>query len=387
MVDRLTREQVLRNPANAPTGAAANPNGTWWDRERWYYYDNANVAAAPPAAAGLVTLRRDWLFVGGVLQTIDTGAAYDAYGNKTAESAYNAYGMENGLAPTTDPRTTAWTYHATYAGYRTSETKGAQLAPGSQLTTSWDYDFVLSRLKTETDPNGQQTWHAYDPLGRRTATWLPGDDHTVPGAATTTYRYLVGAGPTRLQVGRRTDTGGTHGRRAYEWRFFDGLGRLVQTQREFDRSMARVQAQDVNDLRTAIVARNGTTTCPAVTAGATRVAASHFVALANDIAAGWNTPVLGQFQAWSSGLPPGGPSMGTTPTPVYMSDLVDLRLWLNADQASRGQAQTGRPTATTRAGGRCCARTRRTASRCSRCRRGTTGWTGRRGWATPAARW
>lgn len=271
----------------------------------------------------------------------DTGYTYDQYGNLLTETRYNSYGTATALA-STDGRATTYTYDSTYHAYKIS-VQNALLQ-----TTSYTYDFIHNRLQSVTDPNTALTWHTYDDLGRRIATWLPGDSQTSPtpgpgnpGAASITYRYLLtgnlnngalvsGSLPTRIQVGTRKDAdGGTWGKRAYAWQFYDGLGRVIQTQIDFDRSSFLAHAQDVNEVGSGISADGGSTTFGGASAGTSLIKASDFTELQSGIQGLWSGGALGTLPDWSSNLTPGGPSLSTTATPIFGSDLVDLRTYLN----------------------------------------------------------
>ncbi|HVC34519.1 MAG TPA: hypothetical protein VNL16_13490, partial [Chloroflexota bacterium] len=131
-------------------------------------------------------------------------------------------------------------------------------------------------------------------------------------------------------IARRKDAGGgLFPRRSYEWRFYNGLGQLVQTQTDFDRSGVPIRARDVNDLLGALSADGGSAPFAPVSTGATTIQAQHFSLLQASIQGRWTAAGLGAVPGWSSGVTPGGPSLNTTKTPIYGSDLVDLRQWLN----------------------------------------------------------
>jgi hypothetical protein len=156
------------------------------------------------------------------------------------------------------------------------------------------------------------------------------------------YQHTPGW-PFRIQIGRRKDAGGgLFARRSYAWRHYDGLGRLIPTQADFDRSSVPIRAQDVNDLRNELTTDGAPPAGTGVTAGTSVIRASDFGALATAAQQLWDTGVywnpgqtgpkvpLGALPDWSSGVTPGGPSVGTGQTPIYLSDLVDLRQWVNA---------------------------------------------------------
>ena len=116
-----------------------------------------------------------------------------------------------------------------------------------------------------------------------------------------------------------------------------------RTLADFNRSGMVIHAQDVNELRTGIISGDGgATSFAGATAHGSVIKAQDFTFLANGIQSLWNAPnpTLGPLPAWSSGVTPGGPSLSTTKTPIYQSDLMDLRQWLNLYEIAHGRAQT-----------------------------------------------
>src|SRR5581483_5598648 len=145
-------------------------------------------------------------------------------------------------------------------------------------------------------------------FGRVVAVWAPTEDQGQLGAATVLVSYQATRNqPFRIQIGRRKDAGGgLFARRAYEWRFYDGLGRLIQTQADFERSSMVIHAQDVNEVRQGILTDGGSTSVGVVTAGASLIRASDFTGLASAIGNLWAGGGLGSLPNWSSGVTPGG---------------------------------------------------------------------------------
>src|SRR6185437_7450257 len=74
-----------------------------------------------------------------------------------------------------------------------------------------------------------------------------------------------------------------------------------------------------------------------VTAGTSLIKASDFTTVRTKIGSLWSGSQLGSLPSWSSGVTPSGPP---SPTPIYGSDLADLRQWLNAYQVAKGHSQT-----------------------------------------------
>lgn len=60
-----------------------------------------------------------------------------------------------------------------------------------------------------------------------------------------------------------------------------------------------------------------------------RILAKHFKQMRDAIQELWTFKGRGALPMWSSGVNPGGESLGTAPTRIRASDLTDLRRWLN----------------------------------------------------------
>ncbi|MBI4492562.1 MAG: hypothetical protein HY690_07190 [Chloroflexi bacterium] len=95
-----------------------------------------------------------------------------------------------------------------------------------------------------------------------------------------------------------------------------------------------IKASQVSGLRTAIdqdlaaAQLSYAWTWANVTPG-TAVLAKHFTELRAAIQQLWDFKARGPLPAWTSGVTPGGPSLGTAATPIRASDVTDLRTWLN----------------------------------------------------------
>src|SRR5207245_2531499 len=112
---------------------------------------------------------------------------------------------------------------------------------------------------------------------------------------------------------------------AFAWQFYDGLGRVMQTQKDYARTNVLAHAQDVNDVRTGIITNDhGSTAFTGATAGSSLIKASDFTQLQTGIQGLWSTPPspnapIGTVPNWSSNLTPAGPSPGPA-TPIRGSD-------------------------------------------------------------------
>jgi YD repeat-containing protein len=152
---------------------------------RHLIYDNQPFFWSPPLAGALTRERQLVCYATSSNQCTSYGAAgqtrqlmrdvrysYDAYGNLTGVTTSSDYGYheeENAVYPSTNLRTTTYTYADN--GYNTYRT-GEQNALGH--TTSWVYNYRLGVPVQETDPNGITTFAEYDGFGRLTKLIRPG---------------------------------------------------------------------------------------------------------------------------------------------------------------------------------------------------------------------
>jgi YD repeat-containing protein len=340
VVDRKTAEDIF----SPGSGDGTLVQGTW------YCYDGAYSFATTLGSGqngddrsyqGKLTLVRRWYQPNGLF--VDTSYTYDGTGNRLTEKRWNGYGSGSAQPNASDFRRTTTVYDATYNSFPSTITN-----PKSQ-TTTYSYDATIGKVTKVVDPNGATTQYAYDGFGRIIAVWAPGDDPTYLGAATVLVTYQMTPNqPYRVQIGRRKDGGGSlFAKRAYEWRFYDGIGRQIQTQVDFSRSNVPIKAADFNEVRTGVL-KYTTTNTGAVTAGASVIRASDFNNLEISLQSLWTSKNLGSLTAWSgawnaawsSGVTPGGASWGTSKTPIYLSDLVDLRQWLNVYEFAAQPSQT-----------------------------------------------
>ena len=78
--------------------------------------------------------------------------------------------------------------------------------------------------------NATSTWYQYDSFGRLLYRWLPGDTAWSTGYASQAYGYDLTA--RRLYTRQRDDAGAGSPSYLESWQFYDGLGRLIQSQSE-----------------------------------------------------------------------------------------------------------------------------------------------------------
>lgn len=136
-----------------------------------------------------------------------------------------------------------------YDRYRllTTRSTGSQTAPYDVLVTTVDNDYRVLAPRQVTDPNGNRTRSAFDPLGLVTATWTQGKASGTDGdpdaLAGTVYSYGLDAwrttaGPVWAQV----DTREQHGDPSSAWQrsrvYTDGLGRVAMTKSQAEPGLA-----------------------------------------------------------------------------------------------------------------------------------------------------
>ncbi len=204
---------------SCPGGSCAFDNNTLLN-STWYLYDNeSNYATAP--SAGKLTGQRILLRWGGGGQSdprfADMKFAYDGWGNKTSVKMYTGEGTAGSLASSGEQET-ATAYDSAYHAYPVSTTNALN------HTTYLQYDYSLGLPTQQTDPNNAVWTISYDSFGRLMSLRKPGDASGLP---TLSAVYYDNWSPFTVILWQKVDTtGGTLEVR----RFYDGLGRLVQTQ-------------------------------------------------------------------------------------------------------------------------------------------------------------
>ena len=176
-----------------------------------YLYDDQTDHRSPPTS-GILTGQRAWVEAD---RYADEVYAYDARGNRTGVTRFTGYGSGATLA-SSGAQTTSIAYDPIYHTYPTSTTNSLG------HTTAWTYDFAHGLPTSEVDPNGASTTAAYDPFGRLIELRRPGDES---GAPTISAQY-VDTAPYSLTLTQRLDGLSSTVHR----RFYDGLGRLIQSQ-------------------------------------------------------------------------------------------------------------------------------------------------------------
>ncbi|MFH1232148.1 MAG: SpvB/TcaC N-terminal domain-containing protein [Planctomycetota bacterium] len=174
--------------------------------EIWYYCDGLGLNAPP--IKGNVTKVEKWLDTGPENPKINM--TYDQYGNIITSTDANT-------------NTTNTTYDDQYHTFPKIITN----ALGQ--TQNFTYDPKFGNVLTATDANNQITTYSYDDFGRIQNMWRPIDTQDSPAVY---YTYIDTPIPTCTIISRkiteRTSTSEPEYIKTYQ--FYDGLGRVAQTQ-------------------------------------------------------------------------------------------------------------------------------------------------------------
>ncbi|MBI4332947.1 MAG: hypothetical protein HY673_16900, partial [Chloroflexi bacterium] len=195
-----------------------NVGGPTMKTQTTRYYDGSTNYGASPTKGLMTKLAKG--MGGDYVSTWEYG--YDSYGNRILT-------LEPG------GRSVTTTYDAIYRTYPVAETISPTVNGVTQRqTAAYDYRFAKPTALTDT-ANLAATSYAYDTFGRTVKVWQP----TEPTSVKPTQQVTITDGspgvPTMVLVESRTDLGGTNTPALYrQWSFYDGLGRLVQTQADSD---------------------------------------------------------------------------------------------------------------------------------------------------------
>ena len=180
-------------------------------RERCLSYDG--LAWGSIGSRGLVTREE---------ARLAAACGQNAAGNPTITYAYDSYGNRTS---TTDPRSCTTT-----TAYDGSQTYPATVTTCLGFQTQFSYDHRFGVTTSLTDPNGQLTSYSYDALGRQTKVTGPLDTSSTYGTVSTFYLDFGNPSLQRIQTYRTQ----RHGFGDVVWTsdYFDGLGRVYQTQNQ-----------------------------------------------------------------------------------------------------------------------------------------------------------
>ena len=202
-----TSANILDKPARIRTYATAmstDSGGSNLKQETDYYYDGQSNTT-PPVKGNLTSEIQSI----NASNSITTSYTYDSYGNKLTQTDGNG-------------NTTTWTYDSTYHTYPATMTD-----PITSLTQSYTYDPGTNNILTATNANGQVTTNYYDVFKRLISVVKPGDTQ---GSPSITYQYNSWGTQNSQNVETITKIDSTHS--IWSADYFDGLGRVVQSQLE-----------------------------------------------------------------------------------------------------------------------------------------------------------
>jgi len=233
---------IIAKPGRADLyKVCAGCTGGQWVGQSLLYYDQATDYQTPPTK-GLLSKRRDGMDAEQV-----TTAQYEYWSNgnlrkvkdgnnNTTETFYDSslqacpVCVKNQLGHLTKAR-----YYgvpgSTDAGCTTAD--GSAVWSGGQPIAGRFFGLVEEVL----DPNNAKTTSEYDWWGRPTKVWRPGEDKASGHSATQVFAYTNYGGanaPFKLQKQQRDDPNGGGSAATYldAWSFYDGLGRVIQSQAE-----------------------------------------------------------------------------------------------------------------------------------------------------------
>jgi RHS repeat-associated protein len=204
-----TTANILDKPARERTYATIvteDNGGANLKSETLYYYDSL-AYGQPPTKGDLTKVERKK----DASTSLSTNYTYDpSYGNMLTEQ---------------DPKsnTTTYVYDSTYHVLPISK----QYPTVGSLTMyeyyAWDYG--SGKITSDTDVNSQATTYEYDTFKRLVKVIKPGDSSTYP-----TIQYEYNNWGTINQQHLKTSTRISGSTYIWQKEFFDGLGRVVQTQ-------------------------------------------------------------------------------------------------------------------------------------------------------------
>jgi YD repeat-containing protein len=174
---------------------------------------------------------------GRTLHGTDLGAAFDDRGNRTAQTRYSGAGTTSAGGGTFSlgapgsgsmAHTSETVFDSLYHSFAVQELSPA---PGPGLPrhqAQATYDTRMGTITSVTDENGQTSLAQYDAFGRLLKLANPGDSLSLP---TLENVYYDSETPVRIVSVQREESGQAGANRP-RIRFYDGLGRVVQSKDE-----------------------------------------------------------------------------------------------------------------------------------------------------------
>ncbi|MBM3133674.1 MAG: hypothetical protein FJZ95_11680, partial [Chloroflexi bacterium] len=186
---------------------ATDDGGTNLKKESLFYYDGNNTSQTTPPTVGNLTRVESKIDASNSVSGYYT---YDSYGNVLTE---------------TDPRNKVWTtnYESTYHVF-----PAKIIAPDNSGSETYSFDVKTGNLLSRTDVNGQSTSYEYDTFGRLTGIKRPGPDGQPETIPSTQYQYNNWG--TLNQQHLKSLGKVAEGDYLWSSQYFDGLGRVIQTQ-------------------------------------------------------------------------------------------------------------------------------------------------------------
>ncbi|MBI4330226.1 MAG: hypothetical protein HY673_02960, partial [Chloroflexi bacterium] len=214
MLDRVARERVYAE--NKSTD-----NGTGVKLETRYYYDKSTVHPTTPTKGDLTQIEKYDPAQGSSPNTLTFKKDYDDWGNVITETDASS-------------RNTSYVYDAAYHTFVVRKTlpvidRGPSWSPPEtryltlEEKSTWNY--TGARPTHETDVNGQTTEYKYDTFWRPVQIIRPGDFADSSPTIRHYYESWGSTGQQNVYTIRATSTPNN----VWTKRFFDGLGRVVQT--------------------------------------------------------------------------------------------------------------------------------------------------------------
>ena len=217
-VSKVTDSTWLINRPARETVKSGGCAGTKIAETLYRYADSDFPSDTSLDARGLLTHVLIWDGANYVRET----HTYNARGLVTDVITYNATiaGGAGSYTGTERNRTTT-TYTANNLGL--PETITTQAADVANQTQTIGYDATFPWLVASvTDANGIVTRYGYDVFGRLNKVAMPGE--SLPGDPTISYTYSDGAAPWKVETSTRNTS------RSMERTYYDGLGRVAQSQ-------------------------------------------------------------------------------------------------------------------------------------------------------------